>query len=98
MVKSMKTFKAFRNYGVMGAENRIIWTAGVPLSEINEETKLEVPDGWELYRNQMEQLMVSSPWGWNYEINDVLHGNEAPCFYALDKEGKRYREYLKEVA
>lgn len=39
--------------------------------------------------------MVKAPWGWNYSINEVLQGNEKPCFYALDDSGKGHRQYLK---
>lgn len=56
---------------------------------------LLIPTGWELYENQMGETMVTSPWGWNYEINEVLEGNEKPCFYAKDKSGKGHRTYLK---
>lgn len=41
--------------------------------------------------------MVTAPWGWNYEINEVLQGNEKPCFYAIDKNMDKHKVYLEEV-
>ena len=38
--------------------------------------------------------MVKAPWGWDYEINEVLQGNEKPCFYALDDNMNGHRQYL----
>lgn len=56
-----------------------------------------VSEGWELYQNQMGQTMVTAPWGWDYDINEVLQGKEKPCFYALDKDMKGHRAYLEEA-
>ena len=58
---------------------------------------VEVPEGWELYENRIGKTMVTSPWGENYGINEVLQGNEKPCFYALDHGGKGHRYFLKEM-
>ena len=35
--------------------------------------------------------------GWTYQINDVLQGNERPCFYTLDNGMKGHRVYLEEA-
>lgn len=32
--------------------------------------------------------MVTAPWGWNYDINEVLAGNKRPEFRVFDKEMK----------
>lgn len=56
---------------------------------------VEIPEGWEVFENAMGNLMVTAPWGWEYEINEVLQGNEKPCFYALDKSMNGRRQYLK---
>ena len=44
----------------------------------------------------MGDLAVESAWGWQYSINDVLQGDEKPCFYAIDKDGDGHRVYLDE--
>lgn len=41
--------------------------------------------------------MVEAPWGWTYDINEVLQGNKNPYFYALDKNMKGHRAILEEV-
>lgn len=41
--------------------------------------------------------MVESEWGFCYEINEILEGDENPCFYALDRDKKGHRVYLKIV-
>lgn len=41
--------------------------------------------------------MVETEWGFCYEINEILEGNETPCFYALDRDKKGHRVYLKIV-
>lgn len=93
----METIKIYRNYGVLTAEKRNIYTFGVPHNTATcwDEIEVEVPEGWELYKNKMGQTMVKAPWGWSYEINEVLQGNDNPCFYALDKNRKGHREFLK---
>jgi hypothetical protein len=56
---------------------------------------VEIPEGWEAYENNAGELMVTAPWGWSYSINEVLQGNEKPCFYALDNNMVGHRQYLK---
>lgn len=89
--------KIYCNYGVLGAEKRKKYTFGGPDSTADcfDELMVEIPEGWELFENDMGKLMVKAPWGWDYEINEVLQGDENPCFYALDKNMKEHRKYLK---
>lgn len=95
----MKTIEIYCNYGVLAAEKRNIYTFGAPhaTATCSDKMTVVVPDGWELYQNQMGQTMVTAPWGWSYEINEVLQGNEKPCFYAMDKDMKGHRAHLEEV-
>lgn len=89
--------KIYCNYGVLAAEKRNVYTYGNPDSTATcwDEITVEAPEGWEPYENYMGELMVTAPWGTNYTINEVLQGNEKPCFYALDGNGKGHRQYLK---
>lgn len=83
----MNTIKIFCNYGVLAAEKRNIYTFGAPHESAvsSDEMTVAIPEGWEIYQNQMEQTMATAPWGWDYEINEVLQGNEYPYFRAYDK-------------
>ena len=38
--------------------------------------------------------MIESPWGWTYNLDEVLQGNENPYLYALDKDQKAHRVEL----
>lgn len=93
-----KKFKIFRNCGVLAAEKRNVYTYGGahPLSDYAEEMTVKLPDNefFELEENSTGDLFVRSAWGWDYEINEVLHGNENPCFFALDKGMGSHRIYL----
>ena len=95
----MKTIEIYCNYGVLGAEKRNVYTFGGehPHATCSDRMTVAVPDEWELYENQMGQTMVKAPWGWDYEINEILQGNEKPCFFALDENMKGHRVYLKEI-
>lgn len=91
--------KIYCNYGVLGAEKRKKYTFGAPHATADcwEEMTVETPEGWEPFKNSMGELMVKAPWGWDYEINEVLQGDEKPCFYALDKNMNGHRCYLKTI-
>lgn len=95
----MQTINIYKNYGVLAAEKRTVYTFGVehPHATCSDKMTVIVPDGWEVYKNQIGQTMVTAPWGWDYEINEILQGNEKPCFYAMDKDMKGHRVYLEEV-
>lgn len=91
--------KIYCNYGVLAAEKRNVYTYGNPNPTATcwDEITVETPKGWELYENYMGELMVTAPWGANYTINDVLRGNEKPCFTACDRDRKLHRVFLTVV-
>ena len=84
----MKTIEIYCNYGVLAAEKRNVYTFGAahPHATCSDKMTVVIPEGWEVFQNQMGQTMVTAPWGWDYEINEVLQGNEYPCFRAYDKD------------
>ena len=84
----MKTIEIYCNYGVLAAEKRNVYTFGGehPHATCSDNMTVVVPDGWELYQNQMGQTMVTAPWGWDYDINEVLTDIKGrAAFRALDK-------------
>ena len=95
----MQKLEIYCNYGVLAHEKENVYTYGGqhPHATCSDRMTVVVPDAWELYKNTYGQAMVKTPWGDCYEINDVLQGNEKPCFYALDDRMKGHRVYLEEV-
>ena len=91
--------KIYCNYGVLSAERRNVYTYGAPHSAATcwDEMTVEIPEDWEAFEDAIGNLMVTAPWGWNYEINEVLSDNKNPCFYALDDNMDGHRQYLKVV-
>lgn len=54
-----------------------------------------VPKGWDVYQNQSWNTMVTAPWGWDYDINEVLTDiNGRAAFRALDKNMKYKTSFL----
>lgn len=93
----MKTIEIYCNYGVLAAEKRYIYTFGAehPHATCSGKMTVVVPDGWELYQSQMGQTMVTAPWGWDYDINDVLTDIKGrAAFRALDKNMSYKTAYL----
>lgn len=93
----MRTIEIYRNYGVLGSEKRNIYTFGGehPNAKCSDKMTVIVPDGWDVYENQVGKTMVSSPWGWDYEINEILKDkNGLPSFQALDKDMYPQFKYL----
>ena len=43
----------------------------------------------------MDQTIVQAPWGQTYMVNEVLTGNETPCFSAIDPNGRQVFHSLK---
>lgn len=85
----MKTIEKYCNYGVLASEKRKIYSFGGehPHAKCSDKITVIVPDGWTVYENQFGSTMVSSPWGWDYQINDVLKDKKGrPVFQALDKD------------
>lgn len=93
----MQTIEIYKNYGVLGSEKISVYSFGGehPHATCSDQLTVEVPKGWELYETVSGGLAVTAPWGWDYEINDVLAGDEYPHFIAVDKDGKERRFMLK---
>lgn len=93
-----KTFLIYRNYGVLGAEKRNVYTYrdNHPFGDCADEMKVRLPENncFQVYETAAGGLAVDSAWGWSYSINDVLEGDKRPCFYALDKDGNGHRVLL----
>lgn len=94
-------FTIYRNYGVLGREKRNVYTYGGEESTAtySDEITVRLPENntFSLYKNEIGKLMVESAWGWSYDINDVLQGNDMPCFFAKDKDMIGHRVYLELV-
>ena len=94
-------FEIYCNHGVLGAEKRNVWTYNVEHSRgvCSEKFIVRLPenDSFKIYESATGELMVESSWGWQYTINEVLNGEEKPCFYALDKHKAAHRVYLEIV-
>lgn len=86
----------YKNYGCLAAEKRIIYTYGAeqPTAVCSEKIKVEIPEGWEAEKDSSRDIILVSPWGRRYEPNDLLDGNETPCFYGYHN-GSSFKIILK---
>lgn len=93
----MAEIEIYKNYGVLTKEKRSVYTYGNkhPHAICSDKIVVEIPEGWKLCENVMGQKIVEAPWGWAYDVNDVLFGNTKPCFIAVNPEGKQVRHDLK---
>lgn len=91
----MKKFKIYRNYGCLSAEKRVKYTYGTEAASAvaSDELIVSLPEkskGWEVYETAAGGLAVESPWGMQYDINEVLAGDKEPQFRTWDNDGVRY--------
>lgn len=97
LYKESKKFTIYCNYGVLGAEKRIVFTYGATAETCCcEKIMVRLPenDCFGIYETVMGEMAVEAAWGYQYDINDVLQGDKKPCLFALDNEGKGHRVYL----
>ena len=95
----MDTIKIFENYGCLGAEKRSVYTAENPHATATawDEMTVAVPDGWEAWKNDTGETIVSAPWGWNYSLSEILAGDKEPVFWVVDNHDKQHSVVLKIV-
>lgn len=95
----MKTIEIYCNYGVLGAEKRNVYTFGGQHvhATCSDRMTVAIPEGWDVCQNEMGNTIVEAPWGWCYSVDEVLQGNEYPCFRAYDKEMNMKVFKLEEV-
>lgn len=96
----MAKISIYCNYGVLAEEKKNVYTCGAEheTATCSDEMTVEIPDGWELFEAANGKQMVRSPWGWDYEINDILAGNQKPQFRVMNKNGELKIFDLKEVS
>ena len=92
-----KTIEIYKNYGCLTAEKRSLYTYGVPhpTAVCSDKMTVEIPDGWTLCETVSGGMIVTAPWGWDYQINEVLAGDTSPLFRAVDKDGRSYMRALR---
>lgn len=95
----MKEIRIFKNYGCLAAEKRVIYTYGAEAETAvcSDEITVGIPDGWEVYKTVSGEIVCETPWGGGFGINQLLEGNERPCFSAYDNNGKLHRIQLKVI-
>lgn len=78
--------KIYRNYGVLGAEKRTVYTCDVPhdMAIASDEIEIELPKGWKAGKNVMGLTLVESPSGQTFLMRHILGGDEYPCFIWYD--------------
>lgn len=101
LYKASEKFTIYRNYGVLSKEKRNVYTfggeTGTAICSDKMIVRLPENDSFGIYETVSGSLAVESAWGWNYDINDILQGNEDPCFYALDDSQKGHRVKLEVI-
>lgn len=75
--------KIYRNYGVLGAEKRIVYTCDAPHCSaiVTDEIEVELPKGWKASKNIAGQTLVKNSRGLVFLMDEILGGSEYPCFF-----------------
>ena len=86
------TISIYKNYGVLGREKCATYTYGAEseTAACSDKITVKLPEGWELYESASGEIMVTSPWGWDYDINHVLMGDIGPVFYVTDRDQRTH--------
>lgn len=94
------SIEIYKNYGCLAAEKRNIYTYGAPhaTAVCSDKMTVEIPDGWTLSETVSGGVIVTAPWRWDYQINEVLAGNDVPVFIARDNDGRGYKRALKIIS
>lgn len=94
------SIEIYKNYGCLTAEKRSLYTYGAPhaTAVCSDKMTVEIPDGWTLSETVSGGMIATAPWGWDYQINEVLAGDATPIFSARDKDGRSYKRALKVVS
>lgn len=96
----MKTIEIFKNYGCLTHEKEVVYTYGAeqPTAVTSDKLTVAIPDGWELSEDEYGRAIITAPWGWSYNPNDLLAGHmDTPMFAAHDKDNRYHSEKLKVI-
>lgn len=72
----MNKIKVYANYGVLGAEKRVVYSEGY--GEIYDTVTLILPEGWKTI-DLVVGKGLESPWGEIFQINEAIRSiNDEP--------------------
>lgn len=92
------TVDIFKNYGIIGAEKRNVYSAYAPASDIFECITVQAPEEVDFFCAEGGHLFVTfKDSKYVYELYEVLFGNEYPHFEYINKDEKLRRIRLEEV-
>ncbi len=96
----MDTIKLYVNYGCLAHEKKIVYTCDMPASTAvcSDKLTVKVPEGWEAYESQCGGTVFRAPWGWVYTPDEILAGDDHPCFYGINKDRRRFKVKLEVVS
>lgn len=96
----MTKFTGYANYGVLAHEKQTIFTAPNPHSQAvhSERAEIELPEGFKLSFNTMQEPIITAPNGIDYTANEILDSwGDKPVFvwYDGNKERRTECKYTK---
>lgn len=73
-----QTLKGYANYGVLAQEKKVVFTGGNPHCHATVSDKIEiiVPDGFSVSENAFGTILINTPDGITYEVNEILNTRE----------------------
>lgn len=89
----MTQFDIYKNYGVLGAEKRAVYSVGGTsmTATCYDKLTVETPAGWDVWESESGELCATSPDGAVYAVRDILCGDEHPAFgYWTPETGKGF--------
>ena len=100
MKKINVCFLGYRNLGCVASGKSFVFTAEYidPTADFAEKIVLFVPFGWELFRNADDELMVCSPSNRRFLVDEILDGNEEPCFRFWEEDYSYFTRITLEYA
>lgn len=93
----MDTIKIFENYGCLAAEKRSVYTVDNhhATAVVWDEMTVSVPEDWEVWESRSGATGVTTPWGVDYLVREILAGDKEPIFRVTDDNHKERRIPLK---
>lgn len=78
----MKQFDIYKNYGVLTAEKRAVYSVGGTnmTAKCYDKLTVEAPEGWDVWESESGELCATTPDGTNYLVREILCGDERPTF------------------
>lgn len=81
----MTKLQVYKSYNVLGPKKIPQYSYSTPMSEIYDKVAIEIPEIFEVFTSKAQGVIIVTPTGGHYLIDDILESREEGPYFVWYK-------------